>query len=138
MSSRKIAIALGLAALLAPALCGAADYVIQEKVTSSPFMGQPAKEGTNTIYWSGDKMRVEDGTEAGQILLLRGDQKKLYMLNAPEKSYSEMTFDQLKSMSAMMMAQMGDPGKATVKDTDRKSTRLNSSHIQKSRMPSSA
>ena len=41
-------------------------------------------------------------------------------------------------MIARTMEKIGRTGKLAVFDSDRKSTRLNSSHIQKSRMPSSA
>ena len=44
-----------------------------------------------------------------------------------------------KSITALsIMRLIAPPGKIVVGEIDRKSTRLNSSHIQKSRMPSSA
>ena len=55
---------------------------------------------------------------------------------------SRMPLNQLAGLSVpeptMIVAQPFDPSQIAAIEKDRKSTRLNSSHIQKSRMPSSA
>ena len=53
------------------------------------------------------------------------------------KGAGEIADDELKNRAAASLAAQRDVA-AAQREEDRKSTRLNSSHIQKSRMPSSA
>jgi hypothetical protein len=98
------------ALLCAPAFAAPADTMMVRKVhTEAGKMGQhetPAKDETQTVWIAKDRVRVESDDK---IILLRLDQKKLYMMDPKEKTYSpiDLPFDMKKYLPAEM-AEMYD------------------------------
>ena len=71
-------------------------------------------ESTQTMFIEKDRLRMEmAGEEENQTIIFRGDKNVFWVLNAAEKSYFEMTQDdivklkaQMEKMQAMMKEQM--------------------------------
>ena len=96
------------------------------------FGGKSAKEGVTSIVAVKGDRKATTNDSSGQIIDL--SEEKVYDLDLKKKTYKVTTFAELRR-------RMEDAKKRAEENAgkeDRKSTRLNSSHIQKSRMPSSA
>ena len=80
------------------------------------------------------------GTIALSVLQLNDDELRPVVYRAMNMLYADMFRDVADRLTPVALIPMHDPGEAVaeLEFADRKSTRLNSSHIQKSRMPSSA
>jgi hypothetical protein len=86
------------AALAGPAI--SADLMITQTKHTDASKGpggrdQPAKDSTATIWLGKDRMRIEDGD---QIIIVRSDQKKMYLLDAKAKTAAviDLPFDMKK------------------------------------------
>jgi hypothetical protein len=94
---RWIAVA-ALAVLLGPALVSAQDLTVVSTTTAN------GKQVQKTDYISAAATRT--GTGDGSEVILRLDQKKMYLLRPAQKTYSEMTFDDLQAMASKATAAM--------------------------------
>ena len=72
------------------------------------------------------------------LVLGKGKTGSLVAEVARERGHQVRALDAAENANASALTKDGLHGVDVVIDLDRKSTRLNSSHIQKSRMPSSA
>lgn len=111
---RPVRTALAAAAFLIAAVPAAADVTVNRKTTFDGIgqNGVAASEGTDTVIISGDKMRTEGTTKfTGKFLkhfgpkegsrtatIVRLDRKLIYSIDYDEKSYYEMTFEQMRQM----------------------------------------
>jgi len=94
------------------------DVVYKQKSTSSGFMGMGNVETENIIMFKGDKQRDESvskfggpmaqfmpkGGEQKQVTIIRLDKEVIWNIDMAEKTYTEMSFDELKKMMGMAMA----------------------------------
>ncbi len=87
---------LALAALLVPALVSAQDLTVVSTTTAN------GKQVQKTDYISPTATRTGMG-DGGEIIL-RLDQRKMYLLRPAQKTYSAMTFDELQAMAAKATA----------------------------------
>ena len=95
-----------------------------EKQGSGPVVTLSHSLGCNLHMWDEQAAAL-----AGRYTVLRFDTRGHGQTSAPEGAYS---LDQMSDDLKGLLDGLG------VKETDRKSTRLNSSHLKVSRMPSSA
>lgn len=85
-----------LAALLAPAIVVGQDLTVVSTATAN---GRQVQK-TDYIGATATRTGMGDGSE----IILRLDQKKMYLLRPAQKTYSEMTFDELQAMAAKATA----------------------------------
>ena len=138
MKRRQLAGIAVITALVASTLL--ADVKTREKTTFklegmlgrmvNIFGGSAARDGvTSTVAVKGNRRsRISDVT--GEIVDL--SEQKVYELDIKKKEYKVTTFEELRRR----LQEAKDKAEKDAKD--RKSTRLNSSHVSESRMPSSA
>jgi hypothetical protein len=104
MRAFRVTVLLVLAALLAaPAL---ADTVISMKSHTDAVMNQPASDETTTLWVGKDRLARVGGDTS---FIVRADQKKLYIIDAGDKKYSELELpiDLAKYFPPEMQAQIG-------------------------------
>ncbi len=82
------------------ALCAAAAAFGQGLTWVSTTSGGPMGDRTSSahMYYMPQMLRVV-GNEGNRTVILRMDQQKIYTLNSNDKTYTEMTFDQLEAMA---------------------------------------
>lgn len=78
-----------------------ADLTIVQKVQSSGMMGQPARNGTMTIYIKGAKAKIENmGPSVSEIVDI--DSGKIFMINATQKTVMVMSAENMKQFAGLM------------------------------------
>jgi hypothetical protein len=106
---RKAIIAVVILLLPAVAL---ADLVVVEKVSSTGGMGMWKSGGTETTYIKGDKVRTDSDIKVEgmmqsmmpnpdmvQTYIVRMDKKVIWTLDSEEKTYTEMSFEDMAAMA---------------------------------------
>jgi len=87
---------LALAALVGPALASAQDLTVVSTTTAN------GRQAPKTDYISATATRT--GTGDGGEIILRLDQKKMYLLRPAQKTYSVMTFEDMQAMASKAAA----------------------------------
>ncbi len=85
--------ALALAIVVAPSLLSAQDVTLTNTTTAN------GREIQARQYMSAT-LGMRAGTAQGDEVILRVDQKKIYFIHPRQKTYSEMTFDDVQKMAA--------------------------------------
>ncbi len=93
-----VATGLACAVVLAPAVLCAQDLTLKNTTTVN------GKETPGAQYISPMAARTAAGNDSEVIL--RMDQKKLYVVNTRQKTYNEMTFDDMQKLAATATAAM--------------------------------
>lgn len=89
--------------LLALAVPAAADTVLTLKSTIEGLKDSP-QPGPVKVWINGDRLRRDEGGDTSYIL--RIDKGKLYILNHPEKTYSELALGDLQKVVSPADAQL--------------------------------
>lgn len=96
----------------------AGDLVVTKEKHSDAMPGQAATDTVETMWVGKDRMRVEEGTS---ITIVRGDLKKMYLIDSKAKTYSavDLPIDMKKYIPAEMAPMLEHLGsmKATVTPT---------------------
>lgn len=92
--------ALALAALFAPALLCAQDLTLVNTTTAN------GRQTQTTQYITATATRTSAGD--GSEVVLRLDQKKMYLIHSKQKTYSEMTFDEMQKMASAASSAMNN------------------------------
>ena len=108
-------IGITLFALIALAGLCYADTIIVQKVESGAMLGQPAKNGIQTMKIKGSKARIDHDT-AKQYQIVDLATKKVYLVDPDKKQVMVMGLDMMNAAGAMMK-QLNQNGKLEVKDT---------------------
>lgn len=96
-----------------------ADVVYKQKGSTSGFMGMGNMEIQTTIMLKGDKQKQESSTkfmgamaqympgggEQSHMTITRLDKEMIWNIDMLKKTYTEMTFDDMKKMMGMAMAE---------------------------------
>ena len=96
-----------------------ADVIYKQKGSTSGFMGMGNMEMEATIMLKGDKQKQESSTkfmgamaqympgggEQNQMTITRLDKEMIWNIDMLKKTYTEMTFDDMKKMMGMAMAE---------------------------------
>lgn len=96
-----------------------ADVIYKQKGSTSGFMGMGNMEMETTIMLKGDKQKQESSTkfmgamaqympgggEQSQMTITRLDKEMIWNIDMLKKTYTEMTFDDMKKMMGMAMAE---------------------------------
>lgn len=98
--SRRFLLPLLLLVLAVPA---AADTVLTIKSSIEGLRDSP-QPGPVQVWISGDKLRRDEGGDTSYIL--RIDRGKLYILNHPDRTYSELALGDLQKIAAPAAAQL--------------------------------
>ena len=97
-----------------------ADLVYKSKASTSGIMGMGKMEMETTTMLKGDKQRQDTktkfvgamaqympgGGEQNQATITRMDKELIWNINLTDKTYTEMTFDQVKRMMEKMKSQV--------------------------------
>lgn len=97
-----------------------ADLVYKSKASTSGIMGTGKMEMETTTMHKGDKQRqntkttfvgtmaqyMPGGGEQNQVVITRLDKELIWNINMTDKTYTEMTFDQVKRMMERMKTQV--------------------------------
>ena len=102
-----------------------------------PGLGSPGPERIETRWWLLFRtLEMEQAAVARARTTYRGTEAQR-ILGLAQVAYGDLR-GLLAGVAAGQLDRAPREGEWSARETDRKSTRLNSSHIQKSRMPSSA
>lgn len=110
-----------------------ADVIYKQKGSTSGFMGMGNMEMETTIMLKGDKQKQESSTkfmgamtqympgggEQSQMTITRLDKEMIWNIDMLKKTYTEMTFDDMKKMMGMATA---ESEKAAEEDVEAKVT----------------
>lgn len=97
---------LGLALVLSVGAARAEKgHYIEQHQTQSGMMGQPATSSSQKLWIGTDKFRVED--EASKMVtLMLAKQGEFFMINNAEKTYTQLTMEQISQMAEMGLAML--------------------------------
>jgi hypothetical protein len=98
------------AALLLHLTVGAAlaqDVYVEQKVEMSAMGGQPPTQMLVKIWFTPDKMRIDQPLGGGTTVIMRTDQDKMYILNQAAKTYVDQSLEAAKSSAAAAATMMG-------------------------------
>lgn len=95
--SRRLLLPLFLLLLACPAAPAMGDTVLTLQSSIQGLKDQP-QPGPVKVWISGDKLRRDEGGDTSYIL--RIDRGKLYIINHPEKTYSELTVADLLKVTS--------------------------------------
>ena len=98
------------AALLLNLTVGAAlaqDVYVEQKVEMSAMGGQPPTQMLVKIWFTADKMRIDQPLGGGTTVIMRTDQGKMFILNQTAKNYVEQSLEAAKSSAAAAATMMG-------------------------------
>lgn len=79
---------------------------MEQKVTTPPIMGQPARESISKTWSADDRLRQEGDRE---ITIMRFDLGKVWSIMPERNTYFEMTTEEMKQLAKMGMAMLQDP-----------------------------
>jgi hypothetical protein len=103
MKKRKLHIAAGILILVGIAVNSFSQGLYWEGTSTQPRMG--GKAASQKFYYSPGMLKVVMEEDA-QRIILRMDQQRMYLVNDREKSYQEMTFDEIEKMAEKARAMM--------------------------------